>query len=514
MKFGSQLRAALHSEWAEYYVDYDGLKKLLKQGEKKEGGYTEKDESQFVEKLDKELEKVYAFQNSKYAEIKERVLQCENSLEAIGKDPSLNVPERYADIERQINQITEEVNELAKYARLNYTGIVKIVKKHDRRTSYILRPMFSVRLNACPFFKETFEPVIVNLSRLYHIVHRGLGGDEVSSAHDFTSSWKSATIIPSQERFLRQSNKYWVHYDNIMEVKTTILRHLPVLLYKPGSDSSVHSIYFDNELFELYQDKVDRKPGDQVIRLRWYGSKTSTNEIFVERKIREDGEDEVKDRFLIKEKYIDLFLKGEYSMDKVIKKMKETPGKTEEDIQNFQKLVKDIQDTLKNKNLQPVLRTYYNRMAFQIPGDSRVRISLDTEFYIIREDNFDNGNRRRDNQWRRTDIDDDNFNKLPPTECVKFPYALLEIKYNLAEGEQEPDWVKELVGSHLVEEAPQFSKYVHGVATLFTSKAPSLPYWLPNIDKDILKPPNVRQPDDNEEPASSSSILITPGRSR
>jgi SPX domain protein involved in polyphosphate accumulation len=58
MKFGSQLRAALYGEWNEYYLDYDGLKKHLKRGEKKEGGYTEKDESEFVEKLDKELEKV------------------------------------------------------------------------------------------------------------------------------------------------------------------------------------------------------------------------------------------------------------------------------------------------------------------------------------------------------------------------------------------------------------------------------------------------------------------------
>jgi len=44
----------------------------------------------------------------------------------------MNVPERYAEVEREINDITEELNELAKYARLNYTGIIKIVKKHDR----------------------------------------------------------------------------------------------------------------------------------------------------------------------------------------------------------------------------------------------------------------------------------------------------------------------------------------------------------------------------------------------
>ena len=58
MKFGIQLRESLYSEWNEEYLDYDGLKKQLKRGEKKEGGYSDKDEGEFVEKLDKELEKV------------------------------------------------------------------------------------------------------------------------------------------------------------------------------------------------------------------------------------------------------------------------------------------------------------------------------------------------------------------------------------------------------------------------------------------------------------------------
>ncbi|CAG8739547.1 34268_t:CDS:2 [Gigaspora margarita] len=509
MKFGSQLRAALYVDWAEYYIDYDGLKKLLKRGLKKEGGYTGKDETEFVEKLDKELEKVYAFQNAKYEEIKSKVQRCEDTANLISKDSSSNGKERYTEIERQINAITEELNELAKYKRLNYTGIMKIIKKHNRRTKFDLNPFISVRLKACPFYKETFEPVVINLSQLYHIVHQA---DQSSSSLNLPSI---PTTLPSQERTLRQSTRYWIHPDNVMEVKTTILRHLPVLIYKPGTDASITSLYFDNDAFELYQDKVDRKPGDQLIRLRWYGIKESTREIFVERKVHEQGEEESKDRFAVKEKYVDDFLKGNYSMDKAIKKMKENPGKSEDDIKNFQTLIKEIQDTIREKKLQPVLRTYYHRMAFQIPRDERVRISLDTEFYMIREDNFDI-KRRQEVAWRRTDIDNADFGKLSPSEYTKFPYAILEVKLNL-NGEQEPNWVKELVKSGLIEEAPQFSKYVHGVATLFTSQAPSLPYWLPNIDKDILKP-SVRQSsedyeEDYDEGSSSALYGISQDRS-
>jgi SPX domain protein involved in polyphosphate accumulation len=35
------------------------------------------------------------------------------------------------------------------------------------------------------------------------------------------------------------------------------------------------------------------------------------------------------------------------------------------------------------------MRTFYNRTAFQLPGDARVRISLDTELTMVREDNWD-----------------------------------------------------------------------------------------------------------------------------
>ena len=50
-----------------------------------------------------------------------------------------------------------------------------------------------------------------------------------------------------------------------------------------------------------------------------------------------------------------------------------------------------------------VVRSFYNRTAFQLPGDARVRISLDTELTLIREDNWDDRSRAGDN-WRRTDF--------------------------------------------------------------------------------------------------------------
>lgn len=57
MKFGSLFVSKMYQEWRFYYLDYDLLKRLLK--EKTLGKeFTEYDEASFVETFDKEIQKV------------------------------------------------------------------------------------------------------------------------------------------------------------------------------------------------------------------------------------------------------------------------------------------------------------------------------------------------------------------------------------------------------------------------------------------------------------------------
>lgn len=134
------------------------------------------------------------------------------------------------------------------------------------------------------------------------------------------------------------------------------------------------------------------------------------------------------------------------------------------------------------------VRSFYNRTAFQLPGDARVRISLDTELTLVREDNWD-GRIRSGNNWRRVDIGVDwPFNQLPAKDVERFPYAILEVKLQTQAGQEPPSWVRELVSSHLVEAVPKFSKFIHGTATLFPDKINLLPFWLPQMGTDIRKP--------------------------
>jgi SPX domain protein involved in polyphosphate accumulation len=96
------------------------------------------------------------------------------------------------------------------------------------------------------------------------------------------------------------------------------------------------------------------------------------------------------------------------------------------------------------------MRTFYNRTAFQLPGDARVRISFDTNLTLIREDDWD-GKVRSGNNWRRTDIGIDwPFDRLDPEDKHLFPYGVLEVKLQTQAGQEPPDWVRDLVSSHLV----------------------------------------------------------------
>ena len=300
-----------------------------------------------------------------------------------------------------------------------------------------------------------------------------------------------------------QSYKYWIHPENILEVKTFVLRRLPVLVYNPqtsriveggNSDPTITSLYFDNSRFTLYNDKLTARPGASSLRLRWYGNLSENSEISVEKKIacEEGGSREIK--FPIKEKYIQPFLNGEYKMGKSIDKLSERKGDNSEQVHDLKSSVEEIQGFIKEHDLQPVLRANYTRTAFQIPGDDRVRISLDTDMVMIREDALDNERPCRDpTGWHRSDIDRPGveypFSDIRTGEIARFPFALLDIKIRTGSSTKRNTWVKDLMSSHLIKEVPEFSKFVHGVAELFEDYVNSFPLWLSDLETDIRRDP-------------------------
>lgn len=521
-RFGHQLRTSLIRDYYYSYIAYDDLKASLKTPFETQPTaqnpnpprkqWTEDDEQRFVRQLEQELDKVFTFQHVKSDDIARRITASEQEVYDVIERAQAQAQDGPSEddfllLEEDLSDIIADVHDLAKFTQLNYTGFQKIIKKHDKLTSWHLRPVFATRLSAKPFWKDNYDALIIKLSRLYDLVRtRGnpVKGDSAAGG--------------GQQNFVRQTTKYWVHPDNITELKLIILKHLPVLVFNPSKefdikDSAISSIYYDNpETWELYNGRLKKTEGAEAIRLRWYGG-MDVDTIFLERKThREDwtGEKSVKARFSLKEKNVNDFLAGRMTTEKAFEKMRRDGKKSEKEINDLEQLAKEIQYRVISRKLVPVTRSFYNRTAFQLPGDARVRISLDTELTMTREDNLD-GKQRTGKNWRRMDIGIDYpFSQLPPEDVERFPYAVLEVKLQTAAGQTAPQWIRDLTASHLVEAVPKYSKFIHGTATLNPKRIKLLPFWLPQMDTDIRKPVShrfgIEHPNQSTDASTSANL--------
>jgi len=478
MKFGEELKDNIFSPWRLEYLAYDTIKYDLKARQLDHEWNTD-DEANFLRSLEFELTKVDDFVSRKLREIDSRISYCERIL------GNAQAPSIFDAMDDTVTEILFDVNDLTKFTRYNYLGFQKLLKKHDKYTGGNMRQQFVPKFQAKPLDKQRFDVVIVRISALHDLCQ--LKGEARTG---------NAAAGGDQNAFERATAKYWIHPDNITEVKAIILFHLPVLVFnkdKPyeASDSAISSVYFDNDDYDLYTGRLQRDEGAEAIRFRWYGPMESTN-IFIERKTHHaawlDGAS-VKDRFRLKEHQVNRFVAGKYTADDIVSDLRRKGDMDEQTIGETLFIADGIQRSFREKRIEPTLRVFYNRTAFQIPGDQRLRLSLDTDLTFIREDNHDGYMRRDPNNWRREDLGIDfPFSYVPPQDILRFPYAVLETKLQTHLGQEPPEWLTKLLESSLVHEVPRFSKYLHGASHFYKESMPLLPWWLSEMELDIRKP--------------------------
>jgi len=303
--------------------------------------------------------------------------------------------------------------------------------------------------------------------------------------------------------FVRKSIKYWVHPDYVTEVKSIIMRHLPIYVFGDHHDLDhpknplISSVYYDNHDLELYHHRLHKSHLAIAFRYRWYGdlkwnhrmseseylANQAVNkcEVFAERKTHKEdwtGENSVKERFSIDPSKINDYNRGRYTVE--ADPISATDDINDEDYYEKNKklmakiqLAREIQETIIERQLRPTMRTIYNRTAFQLPDDQRVRVSLDTELTFVREDL-----KAKKGEWRRDDVGMHwPYRHLKSNEKYLFPYAVLEVKLQTQFGQEPPQWINELTSSYLVEAVPKFSKFMHGCAMLIPEKVKINPYW-------------------------------------
>ncbi|KAH7681645.1 SPX domain-containing protein [Dioscorea alata] len=168
MKFGKSLSAQIEEtlpEWRDKFLSYKELKKRLKRitigdqsrpvkrpklgDENEPAAIATEEEEDFIKLLEAELEKFNGFFVEKEEEyiIRQKELQ-----DIVARVAGKETKEELMKVRKEIVDLHGEMVLLENYSALNYTGLVKILKKYDKRTGALIRLPFIQKVLQQPFF--------------------------------------------------------------------------------------------------------------------------------------------------------------------------------------------------------------------------------------------------------------------------------------------------------------------------------------------------------------------------
>jgi SPX domain protein involved in polyphosphate accumulation len=227
MKFGQYFEQHLFPPWRNEYIQYDHMKRFLKEQQLTKG-WTQQDETYFTDTLlVTELEKVNAFIHLKIKQI--RSIMHHKSKQ----------------------DTSQKANDLMEYIELNASGFQKILKKHDKWTG--------TSLQYCARFRDIqpkFEDLIQQLNQIIN------------------SYRLDASLSAINEKKVKiKTTKYWIHSDNLTEVQAILLFHLPPVqsfISNVSEKNMMNTIYFDSPTqFNLYSELLKRNESAETIQARW-----------------------------------------------------------------------------------------------------------------------------------------------------------------------------------------------------------------------------------------------------
>ena len=421
-------------------------------------------EEKFFKQLESEVDKIGNFTAEVVEKLRSRLFGLQKRLHDSVEDVNSSKDEMLQEAQR----IGDEFLNLEKYVNLNYMAFHKILKKHDKMLPHSpCRQFYISHLHNQPWVQGSFADLLVTLGNVYAEIR----GDAVPHTEEDDHPGYS-------------TNKYWLYVTDISKVKHMILPHLPVYQFDEneytGDSQLVNSVYLDNSSLEVYHNRLEEHPNSVAIRLSWYGSQEPV-EVHVQRKLLKDSlvdEDNVNHEFILPEKMIVPFIDGDLQLSEAVDFWK-SKGYSQDQIEKNSELFEEVKKIVDSKQLKPTIRTQYMRTYFQIPFDPTVRIKLDTNICMFKENPEDGPSCLSAGRWYR-----DPSLPIHRTEITRFPHAVMELKLALPEGQETPAWVQELVEFGKLEDVSRFSKHLHGITTLFPDMVQSVPYW---VDRESVR---------------------------
>jgi len=185
-------------------------------------------------------------------------------------------------------------------------------------------------------------------------------------------------------------------------------------------DPATTSVYLDSPDLTLFRSRLRRDDGAVALRLRVYADDALADEqsgtsskVFVERKTHREQEESVKERFNLETSAADALLSAHRFAPETLPIQRLTEnvlswlavfsnaGVTAESLgvkpsrkasdggaaaDRRLTLASEVVQLVRAQRLGPVVTTRYRRVCYQHTDDDRLRISLDRDFIMIREE--------------------------------------------------------------------------------------------------------------------------------
>ncbi|KAI1129869.1 Glycerophosphoryl diester phosphodiesterase family-domain-containing protein [Nemania abortiva] len=165
MKFGRNLPRNQVPEWASAYINYKGLKKLIKAEAATAKTGKDVDIAEFLFALDRNLEDVDSFYNKKFAEVHRRLKLLQDRY---GRSPDVVAELDNHEFEELMSALLELRNQLRNlqwFGEINRRGFVKITKKLDKKVSQATATQdqyITTVVDPKPFAKDTTVVRLIN----------------------------------------------------------------------------------------------------------------------------------------------------------------------------------------------------------------------------------------------------------------------------------------------------------------------------------------------------------------
>lgn len=433
-------------------------------------------------------------------------------------------------LRQEIVQLTRDVQHLARFIGVQRTGFRKLLKKYKKwsHSSSLSEKFLPILEAPTSFTNQDFTSTFLELSLLYNVLRQAKLTSITVSPHVYPSNEKLCMFDCEMITAVSNAATFWIHPDNMVETKITLLRNLSLVsdssttLPSSSSHSNLVSLNLSSSKNPVVPEQVSQGesssgPDSQSAVIdhtyitfldnsrKFYSIQTNTDPGQIHSVY---GTNTASTPVLCSPvgglRHFCIANLSSEQAELISKSQYEALGGTLKGMDNMSKVALSW---VQKRQASPIAKMASQRTRFRYServndlsaGSSAssptshmnspdIWATLDTNIKLTKTG-------ATDTQWPDED----------PEDVTEFPHCVLEIRWK---GLEKPLWLSELESSHLVYQVKGFSMYAHSVAHYYPNSLSVLPQWLTVINEqvDIRKAPKRRTLAKRGQSMSSISI--------